>query len=153
MSPAGGGQGSCAVPAASPACWPAVRAVTDSGPQSEPVREVTMGSNRTGVQSKRTDVKSKASTALAAPRPPRRAGPAGAGRAGPGGPAGARRRRGAGAAAGALRGGGQGRQRAEAGVKITVPVGKICDTCKVKPAAYPDNNDWNCADCQFKGDS
>jgi hypothetical protein len=84
MSPAGGGQGSCAVPS-QPACWPAVRALTDSGPQSEPVREVTMGSNRIGVQSKRTDVKSKASTALAAPRPPRRAGPAGAGRVGPGG--------------------------------------------------------------------
>ncbi len=41
----------------------------------------------------------------------------------------------------------------QAGVKITVPVGKICDTCKVKPAAYSDNNDRNCADCQFKGDS
>jgi hypothetical protein len=38
----------------------------------------------------------------------------------------------------------------QAGVKITIPAGKMCDTCKVKPAAYPDKNDWNCAECQFK---
>ncbi len=38
----------------------------------------------------------------------------------------------------------------QASAKITVPVGKMCDACKVKPAAYPDKNDWNCADCQFK---
>jgi hypothetical protein len=31
-------------------------------------------------------------------------------------------------------------------VKFPVPAGKMCDTCKVKPATYPDKNDWNCAD-------
>jgi hypothetical protein len=42
----------------------------------------------------------------------------------------------------------------QAGVKFPVPAGnfklKMCDTCKVKQATYPDKNDWNCADCQFK---
>ncbi len=38
----------------------------------------------------------------------------------------------------------------QAGVKIPIPAGKMCDTCKVKPAAFPDKNDWNCAECQFK---
>ena len=33
----------------------------------------------------------------------------------------------------------------QAGVKFPVPAGKMCDTCKVKPATYPDKNDWNCA--------
>ena len=38
----------------------------------------------------------------------------------------------------------------QAGVKVSVPKGKMCDTCKVKPALYPDKKEWNCADCQFK---
>ena len=40
----------------------------------------------------------------------------------------------------------------QAGVKVTVPVGKMChgDTGKVKQAAYPDKKEWNRADCLFK---
>ena len=139
-----------AAPAASPARGPAVRAVM-AGPQSEPVLAVTMsaGLDGTVVRGSLEDVRSKTSTV--------KGSRSGLGTVG-------RRRSASMAAAPPTAGGAAGgrpfRMRQapssldvyehQAGLKITVPVGKMCDACKVKPAAYPDKNDWNCADCQFK---
>jgi hypothetical protein len=38
----------------------------------------------------------------------------------------------------------------QAGTKLLIPAGKMCDECKVNAAQVPDNDLWMCNACQFK---
>ncbi len=150
---AGGGPEARAVPAASPAPTAAVRSANGPvvravirGPQFGPVRAVSIATGSAGPAGKQSD---------------RRIGTA----KGPRIEQGIRARSAsvASTVGGAAAVGGRPiRMRQmpsalndfehQAGVKVVVPTGKMCDTCKVKPAVFPDNlkNEWNCAECQFK---